>query len=415
MSLGAASGWWHATLASMDVRGPEPLPGTSRAGPGPTPGRVTRPRQGRLLGGVCAGLEPVLGVPVGLIRFAFLLGALAAGAGVAVYVACLVLVPEVEGPPTPARRRHPIDLAAILALILGGFLLCRASGLWVADVVGFPGAAAAAGVALVWGRAPGRTAVLAGRAGPLRVAAGVTLVVVGGIAFLAATGDVGAFERSLAFGSVIAVGLLLMGGPAVGRLLDALRTERRERIRSEERSEISAHLHDSVLQTLALIQVRAGDDREVQRLARRQERELRSWLQGRSPEAAATTVAGLVTSLVAEVEDDHAVRVEVVAVGDAALDDRLTALALAGREAVLNAARHAGVATLDVYLEVEPHQVTLFVRDRGTGFDPDAVDPDRRGLTESIRGRLARAGGRAEVRSSTGEGTEVELTVPRPT
>jgi signal transduction histidine kinase/phage shock protein PspC (stress-responsive transcriptional regulator) len=363
---------------------------------------------------VCAGLEPVLGVPVGLIRFAFLLGALAGGVGVAAYVAGVVLLPESDAPPPPARRRDPVELAAVISIIIGGFLAFRASGLWLADVVGFPGAAAAAGVALVWGRAETRTAVLAGRGGPLRIAIGVTLVVGGAVAFLAATGDIGAVGRSLALVAVIVVGLLLMAGPAVGRLVEALRTERRERIRSEERSEISAHLHDSVLQTLALIQVRAGDDREVQRLARRQERELRYWLQGRPPEAAATTVADLVSSLAAEVEDDHAVRVEVVAVGDAPLDDRLRALALAGREAVLNAVHHAGVAAVDVYLEVEPHQVTLFVRDRGKGFDPGAVDPDRRGLAESIHGRMARAGGRAEVRSAIGEGTEVELVVPRP-
>lgn len=379
------------------------------------PSLSTRPRQGRLLAGVCAGLEPVLGVPVGLIRFAFLLGALAGGVGIAAYVTAVVLLPEVDGPPAASRPRDPIEKLAILAIITGGFLACRASGLWIADVVGFPGAVAAAGVALVWGRAEGRTAILAGRGGPLRIAVGVTLVAGGGIAFLAATGDVGALGRSLALGAVIVVGLLLMAGPAVGRLMGALSTERRERIRSEERSEISAHLHDSVLQTLALIQVRAGNDREVQRLARRQERELRSWLQGRPPEAAAATVADLLASFVAEIEDDHAVRVELVSVGDAALDDRLRALALAGREAMLNAAHHAGVATVDAYLEVEPQQATLFVRDRGKGFDPAAVDPDRRGLAESVHGRLARAGGRAEVRSSIGEGTEVELAVPRAT
>lgn len=379
---------------------------------GPSPS--TRPRQGRLLGGVCAGLEPVLGVPVGLIRFAFLLGIVAGGVGILAYVAGVVLLPEADGPPAPARHRDPVELAAISTIIAGGFLACRASGLWVADVVGFPGAAAAAGVALVWGRAEGRTAILAGRGGPLRIAVGVSLVAGGAVAFLAATGDVGALGRSLALGTVIIVGLLLLAGPAVGRLMSALRSERRERIRSEERAEMSAHLHDSVLQTLALIQVRAGDDREVQRLARRQERELRSWLQGRPPEAETATVADLVASLVAEIEDDHAVRVELVTVGDAPLDERLRALALATREAVLNAAHHAEVADVDVYLEVEPHQVTLFVRDRGKGFDPAATDPDRRGLAESVHGRMARAGGRAEVRSSSGEGTEVELTVPRP-
>lgn len=397
MSLVVSSGSARATLVLMPATGPTPL---------------VRPRQGRLIAGVCAGLESALGVPVGLIRFAFLLGALAGGVGAAAYVAAVVLMPETDAPARPARRREPIELAAILSIIAGGFLACRASGVWLADVVGFPGAVAAAGVALVWGRAEGRTAILAGRGGPLRIAVGITLVVGGGAAFLAATGDIGAIGRSLALGGVIVVGLLLVAGPAVGRLVGTLRLERRQRIRSEERSEISAHLHDSVLQTLALIQVRAGDDREVQRLARRQERELRSWLQGRPPEAAATTLADLMASIVAEVEDDHAVRVELVTVGDAPLDDRLRALALAGREALLNAAHHAGVATVDAYLEIEPHQATLFVRDRGKGFDPAAVDPDRRGLAESIHGRMARAGGRAEVRSAAGEGTEVELVLP---
>jgi len=400
MTLVANPGWTRATLLEMRAVGPSPL---------------TRPRQGRLLGGVCAGLEPVLDVPVGLIRFAFLLAALAGGAGIAAYVAGVVLLPGVDRPHATARRRDPAELAAMISIIVGGFLALRASGLWVADVVGFPGAVAAAGVALVWGRAEGRTAIIAGRGGPLRIAVGVTLVIGGGVAVLALTGDVGAVGRGLALSTVIIVGLVLMAGPAVGRLVGALRTERRERIRSEEWSEISAHLHDSVLQTLALIQVRAGDDREVQRLARRQERELRSWLQGRPPEAMAATVASLATSLMAEIEDDHAVRVELVVVGDAPLDDRLRALVLAGREAVLNAAHHAGVATVDAYLEVEPHQVTLFVRDRGQGFDPACVHPDRRGLAESVHGRIDRAGGRADVRSAVGEGTEVELVVPRPT
>jgi signal transduction histidine kinase len=375
---------------------------------------ATRPRQGRLLAGVCAGLEPALGVPVGLLRFAFLLGALAGGVGVLLYILAVVVFPEADGPARTAPRRDAAELIALVCIIVGAFLVCRAWGLWIADVIGFPGAFAAAGAALVWGRAEGRTAALAGRGGPLRIAVGVTLVFGGGVAFLAATGDVGALGRSIALAGVILVGMLVMAGPAVSRLFGALRSERRERIRSEERAEISAHLHDSVLQTLALIQVKSGDDREVQRLARRQERELRSWLHGRAPEAHDTTVGDLIRSLAAEIEDDHAVRVELVSVGDAPLDDRLRALALAGREAMLNAAHHAAVDTVDAYLEVEKHQVTLFVRDRGKGFDPAAVDPNRRGLTESIQGRMHRAGGKAEVRSHMGEGTEVELSVPWP-
>lgn len=367
-----------------------------------------------MIGGVCAGLEPAIGVPVGLIRFAFLLGALAGGVGVLVYLAAVATLPEVDGRPAPARHRDAVDVAAIVSTIVGGFLLCRSAGLWLGDVVGIPGFFAAAGVALVWSRGEGRTSLIAGRAGPLRIAVGVTLVVGGAATFLAATGDVGAVGRSIALVGVVLVGLAVIAGPAVGRLLSALRAERRERIRSEERAEISAHLHDSVLQTLALIQRRAGDDREVQRLARRQERELRSWLHGRAPEADATTIAGLLRSIVAEVEDDHAVRVELVTVGDAPLDDALRALAMAGREAVLNAAHHAEVDTVDAYLEVQPQEATLFVRDRGRGFDQTAVDPQRRGLAESIQGRMDRAGGRTVIRSVVGEGTEVELSVPRP-
>jgi len=351
-------------------------------------------------------------VPVGLIRFAFLLGGLAGGVGVFGYLAAVVLLPEADGAVAPTRRRDPIELAALISIIIGGFLLCRSSGLWLGDVVGFPGAVAAAGVALVWGRPEGRAAVL-GPVGPLRVAVGVTLVTLGAAAFLAATGDIGVLGRSLVPVGVVVAGLSLVAGPAVGRLFEALRAERRERIRSEERAEVSAHLHDSVLQTLALIQVRSGDDREVQRLARRQERELRAWLQGRDPAGSVETVAELVEAIAAEVEDDHAVRVEVVTVGDAPLDDRLRALGLAGREAMLNAAHHAGVDSIDAYLEVEQDLVTLFVRDRGKGFDLEAVDPKRRGLTESVHGRMERAGGRAEVRTAPGEGTEVELAVTR--
>jgi signal transduction histidine kinase len=185
--------------------------------------------------------------------------------------------------------------------------------------------------------------------------------------------------------------------------------ERRERIRNEERADMAAHLHDSVLQTLALIQRHADAPQQARSLARRQERELRAWLyDGRSsredaPGALATALDGVAD----EVEADHGVAVDVVVVGDCALDEHVNALVAAVREAVLNAARHSGAAEVSVYAEVAGGRIEAFVRDRGRGFDPAAVNGDRRGITHSIVRRMARHGGRAHVNSAPGEGTEV--------
>jgi signal transduction histidine kinase len=210
---------------------------------------------------------------------------------------------------------------------------------------------------------------------------------------------------------VAAIGVILT--PWWLRLVRGLTEEREERVRSQERAELAAHLHDSVLQTLALMQKRADDPRAVAALARRQERELRSWLNGgRRGEPAASLAAALQTA-VAEVEDDHGVPVDVVAVGDCPLDEPGAALVAAVREAVLNAVKFAGGAPVSVYAEVAPERVEVFVRDRGPGFDLAAVPGDRRGLRESVLGRMERHGGRAEVHTRPGTGTEVELVLPR--
>ena len=191
----------------------------------------------------------------------------------------------------------------------------------------------------------------------------------------------------------------------------ALSDERRERIRSEERAELAAHLHDSVLQTLALIQ-RTDQAREMVALARNQERELRAWLGGREP-LAGDTVAGAIEKAAASVEMQFKVPVEVVTVGDMPLDDRLQAIVEACREATVNAAKHSGADQVSIYVEVEPEAVTAFVRDKGAGFDPEAVAPDRRGIAESIRGRMQRSGGSASIVTEPDGGTEVQLSIPR--
>src|SRR5581483_3415819 len=221
-------------------------------------------------------------------------------------------------------------------------------------------------------------------------------------ATMAALGDLNSIGRSAAGAAVLVAGAVLLLGPWMARLARNLTDERRQRIRSEERAEVAAHLHDGVLQTLALIQKRAGDDRAVRSLARRQERELRSWLYGARGlggvpqeiygQADTATVATLLRRELDDLEDHYAVRFDAVLVGDAPLDDTGRALVAAGREAALNAARHAGVDTVDVYLEVEADKISLYVRDRGRGFDPSAVPPDRRGLADSVSARLRRHG-----------------------
>jgi signal transduction histidine kinase len=247
-----------------------------------------------------------------------------------------------------------------------------------------------------------------------RAALGAALVVGGGLVFLWLN-DALAPARDLVLAVVVmVVAAALILAPFWLRLVRGLAAERSERIRSQERAEVAAHLHDSVLQTLALVQRRADDPRAVAALARRQERELRAWLNGSdSTGAEPETLAAALTRAAAEVEDDHGATIEVVTVGDRPLDDRTEAVAAAAREALTNAAKFAGDGPITLFAEMGPERVEVFVRDRGAGFDPAAVPPDRRGVRESIVGRMARHGGRAELNAAPGAGTEVELVLER--
>ena len=243
---------------------------------------------------------------------------------------------------------------------------------------------------------------------------GIALVVVGGIAFLYLNGALVAARDVVLAVVVVLVALTVILAPWWLRLVRGLSAERAERIRSQERAELAAHLHDSVLQTLALVQRRADDPREVAALVRRQERELRAWLNRGGPVTSTPkTLAVALEQAAAEVEETHGVQVDVVAVGDAPLDPRGEALVAATREAVVNAAKFAGGGPVSVFAEADDGHLQVFVRDRGPGFDPAAVPPDRRGVRESIVGRMERHGGRAEVHTAPGAGTEVELTMER--
>jgi signal transduction histidine kinase len=296
-------------------------------------------------------------------------------------------------------------------------LLLPAAGLPVEPGFAWPVVLAGLGVALLWRqadddqRARWRAAARTRPTAVPRILLGVALVVAGLAAFLAARGELRQARDGLLGTVVVVAGLALVTGPYWLRTVRELTAERRERIRSQERAEVAAHLHDSVLHTLALIQRHAADSAAVARLARAQERDLRGWLY-RQPTAARSLRAAVETAA-AEVEDTHGVPVEVVAVGDCPVDDRLGGLVQAAREAMVNAARHSAAGAVSVYVEVEPAQAAVFVRDRGKGFDPDTVPEGRLGLRESVLGRTARHGGWAAVRSAPGEGTEVRITMPR--
>jgi signal transduction histidine kinase len=346
----------------------------------------------RVVAGVCSGIGDALAVDATLVRLTFAFLAFASGAGIVAYLGAWALLraPRAETPPRGRRIVGTVLLAwsAILAL----------SGLGLADSLVWPLALVAAGVAIGTGAASlGLGARLS------RVIALVLLVA--GIALFVSQNKNGSASSFVAPGAV-AVALLLVVGPWAWRLTRERDAEHAERVRTEERADLAARVHDSVLQTLTLIQKDPGDAR---RLARRQERELRAWLYPDREPAAEGTLAGAVESAAAEIEELYGVRVEVVRTGDAPLDERTHALVLAAREAMSNAARHAGVDEVSVFLDAGKDELSLYVRDRGSGFDPDGVAPDRRGVAESIRGRMERVAGTARIVSAPGEGTEVEL------
>ncbi len=214
-------------------------------------------------------------------------------------------------------------------------------------------------------------------------------------------------------GLAVLVAVALIFAPSWRLLAGSLAAEKAERIRSQERADVGAHLHDSVLQTLMLIQQNAEDSKQVTSLARRQERELRTWLADGDPAEAGNRLAAALEVAAAEVEEIAGGSIEVVAVGDCSLDERAVAVLAAAREAMLNAVKFGGEEPVSVFAEVAGEGIRVFVRDRGPGFDPAAAPAARRGVRESIVGRMRRAGGRATVRSSAAEGTEVEITVSR--
>ncbi len=399
--------------------------------PAPTP-RATRPTKGRVVAGVCRGLAEHLRLPLWLVRAAFVVLALAGGIGLVLYAAFWAVLPLSadtvdDGDDTPSAQSADLTrLLALAALVIGIALLLAAFGANLFGGAIVPIVVAIVGAALVWqqadddqrsdwsataARAARQTAGTTAQAGRWRVIVGVGLVMLGLVGVLVSRTGAAAALQALATALLLLGGVALVVFPWIYRRWREQVDQRRALIRSEERADIAAHVHDSVLQTLTLIQRNAADAHEVTRLARTEERALRSWLY--APEGDPTrTFAARLQRDAAEVEAAYAATIEVVTVGDGDIDQALGALLAATREAMVNAARHGG-GTAAVYAEIDESCAEVFVRDRGPGFDPDTVPDDRHGLRDSVVGRMERNGGSATVVSTVGSGTEIRLRIPR--
>jgi len=391
-----------------------------------------------VLGGVAAGLAAHLGLPVLVVRLAFLLLTLVAGAGAVAYVFWWVTVPSgdprqaADTTPTSLQRlaprlrlRGPVaalpvrDVLIGAALIAGAFVLVAIRAGWdIGASWVLPALVAVGGLALAWSQLDAAHRGRAADGGQtrrstlvLRLVGGVVLVMVGVLLLIGQDAPVPVLLQAAVASLAVLAGAALMLAPWWLRLVRELGDERAARAREAERADIAAHLHDSVLQTLALIRSRADDPEAVARMARAQERELREWLYT-DRTAPGTSLAAELRALVAEVEDGRAVEVESVMVGDCVPTEETSALLQASREALVNAVVH-GRPPVTVYLEVTDAAVEVFVRDRGDGFEMDDIAPDRFGVRESILGRVHRRGGTADVTSRPGWGTEVRLRMPR--
>jgi len=420
---------------------PEGVSQTGQAGSEERP-RATRVAEGAWLGGVCTGLARHLGWPLMAVRIAFVALATFQFIGVIAYGALWLLLPPESTAKAPglesasragmrdqSKSKRRIDWGMLLALIalgVGLLWIMQNTGLGISSQLFWPVAFACAGAALVWRQADtaqqkrwrdeaGGRAWLApfiargGWPSLVRVIVGLGLV---GAAFgivLAQQGQISQLPDVMAMTMLALAGLAIVLAPWLHRSRTALNQARAERVRADARADMAAHLHDSVLQTLAMIQRQSDDPKAVQQLARRQERELRNWLYGDELEEA--TLKAALTAAAVEVEDERGIPVELVVVGDCDTSDAIQALVRAAREAMVNAAKHSGAEKIDVYAEVDEDSVEVFVRDRGKGFDLDAVAEDRMGVKGSIIDRMARHGGSATIRSVAGDGTEVRLEI----
>lgn len=365
-----------------------------------------------MIAGVAGGLADTLGVRDGYVRAAFVTLVTVWGLGVLLYLLLWIVtfdkVEDRESVLVESGRAAGLGIAFVGLLFLMG-----AVGMWPNGVLVLTAGALSFGTAAVTDpSSPGPFAALMApgveRVGKVRLLLGVLLLIGGIVMFSSAVGRI--FEFGFVFLAVFLTGLgiFIAFGPWVRRLLTDLSAERNERIRQEERAEVAAHLHDSVLQTLALIQ-RTDDPQRMVMLARHQEHELRDWLYGNVPLDGVDLVSTALKRAAGRVEADFQIPIEVVTVGDHAVEERTKAVIAAATEAMVNAAKHSGDSRLSLFSEVEDGFLEVIVTDQGKGFDFSSIPDDRKGIAESIRSRMEKVGGEVEIQSEQGEGTEVML------
>jgi signal transduction histidine kinase len=371
----------------------------------------------RVATGVAGGIAHALRIPAIYVRAAFVCLSLAGGVGAVLYLLLALLAPTAEVADEPSATIPVRRMVGLAMMFIAAMILLQGIGLWLGGFV-WPAILVIFGLAIAIETSgvnyERSLAGIAGADGGKRswwlVVGGIVMMVTGIVVSLSSLDSLQGVGV-LAVAVVAALGgFFIVAGPWLWSLIEELQTERRERIRSEEKAEMAAHLHDSVLQTLALIQ-RTDDPKKMVTLARSQERELRSWL---FDEAAgdADTLVGALSASATKVEEAHDVPVSVVVVGESTLTrDRQNALVAAATEAMLNAAKHSGAVKVSVFAEAVDGTVDIFVTDQGIGFEPDRVGDDRKGIEESIEGRMKRHGGTATIDSEIGVGTEVHLTM----
>jgi len=389
---------------------------TTQVAPGGAVGRVrtfvVRRAHNRAVMGLAGGIADRLGINDAYVRAAFISLALAGGAGIVLYLigTAIATASDATEPAEPPSMRQTIGLVLIL---LGAMAFFRGLHLWFGDTVVWAGTLLAFGGAAMWdktsifnpesgGLAPSRT----------RVVVGALLLLAGIASLVPAVSTIESLGPAVTAAALTGAGFMIIFGPWVTSLIRDLGDERRNRILADERTEVAAHLHDSVLQTLALIQ-RTDDPKRMVTLARAQERDLRGWLYGPKRDDEKIGLRQALENTASDVEARHDVPIELVIVGDMPITDRAASLVAAAGEAMTNAAKHSGAPKVSVFAEVKDDAAEVFVTDQGKGFDPDQIPEGHHGIRNSLRGRMRRQGGESEIISEPGEGTEVRLKLPR--
>lgn len=376
-------------------------------------------KDNRIVGGVAAGIGNELGLDAIWVRIAFVILFAIGGWGAVLYALAWggVAFADYRGigstaPPTPkgksAQGRLTGFVLAVsgLVVVFAGFNGIDGDLAWSSVVIGI-------GLLIVWRQVSSRSTTRSvGRIGYAMLLFGFAVTAGGAVLLSLSIQGTGSALLPIIL-IVVALIVVVGASPWWWRMLSDLDAERQARVRSEERAVVAAHLHDSVLQTLALIQKSSGDSQRMAALARRQERELRNWLDPNRASREGLSVRGQLDDMASDVEELYNTPVEIVAVGDCLVDEPIEGVLAAAREAVVNAAKHSGADQIDLFVEVSDDMIEIFVRDTGVGFDPASIAADRRGVSESIEARMERIGGSVTIYSALGEGTEVELQLTR--